>query len=80
MIETAIEQMKVANEIQPNTILEPINKMSHLIIVNREAKGSRINLKHFEANPKPSNATLERNTHRFFIEWEGSQRERDYKE
>ena len=72
--------MKVPNEIRPNTILKPINKMSKLIIGNRETKGSRINLKKIEANPKPSNSTLERNTHGFFSEWEGSQRERDYKE
>ena len=72
--------MEVTNKIRPNTIFEPIYEVTHFVIGNRETKGSRIYLKHFEANPKPSNSTLERNTHGFFSEWEGSRRERDYKE
>ena len=72
--------MKMANEIRPNAVLKAVNEMSHLVVRNREAKSSRVKLKHLETHPKTPNTTLESNTHRFFMERKGGRGKGDYQE
>ena len=45
-IETNIEKMKMTYKIQPNTIFEPMNEMTHFVADHREAKRSVTELNH----------------------------------
>ena len=37
---TSIKQVEMANKVWPNTILEPIDEVSHLVIGHRKAERS----------------------------------------
>ena len=70
-IETTIEQMKVTNEVRPNTILEAMYEMNNFVSGHREAKGPLKNLRDLKTKMMATNAALQSHTHRFLIEGEG---------
>ena len=61
-IETTIEQVKVTNEIWPNTILKAMNKMTNFVTSHREMEGPLIDSRDLKPFVMTTNAALEVHT------------------